>query len=146
MSNSLRPHGLSVPPGLSVQAVSQARILEWVANSSSGDLPGQGSEPMSPALQADSLPLSHQGSMLFFLGGGGGESEPSYFQFTTNHKLILNSVPSNWGNVGKACARVLPAHPVRQREPWAGQLGAYEVFPQEACACRPLSIVNFRGN
>ena len=28
-----------------------------------------------------------------------GESEPSYFQFTTNHKLILTSVPFNWGNV-----------------------------------------------
>ena len=29
---------------------------------SSGDLPGLGIEPASPALQADSLPLSHQGS------------------------------------------------------------------------------------
>ena len=29
---------------------------------SPGDLPDPGIEPMSPALQADSLPLSHQGS------------------------------------------------------------------------------------
>ena len=29
---------------------------------SSGDLPDSGTEPESPALQADSLPLSHQGS------------------------------------------------------------------------------------
>ena len=28
-----------------------------------GDLPDPGTEPMSPALQADSLPLSHQGSL-----------------------------------------------------------------------------------
>ena len=27
-----------------------------------GDLPNPGSEPWSPALQADSLPLSHQGN------------------------------------------------------------------------------------
>ena len=29
-----------------------------------GDLPNPGIEPESPALQADSLPLSHQGSLL----------------------------------------------------------------------------------
>ena len=29
-----------------------------------GDLPDPGIEPLSPALQADSLPLSHQGSPL----------------------------------------------------------------------------------
>ena len=33
----------------------QARILEWVAISFSGDLPDPGIEPSSPALQADSL-------------------------------------------------------------------------------------------
>ena len=32
-----------------------------------GDLPDQGMEPMTPAWQADSLPLSYQGS-LYFLG------------------------------------------------------------------------------
>ena len=37
----------------------QARILEWVAISSSRDLPDPGTEPQSPALLADSLPLSH---------------------------------------------------------------------------------------
>ena len=43
----------------------QARILEWVAISPPGDLPDAGTEPMSPvapALQADSLLLSHWGS------------------------------------------------------------------------------------
>ena len=31
------------------------------------DLPDPGTEPMSPALQADSLPLSHQGSHIYGL-------------------------------------------------------------------------------
>ena len=48
--------------GSSVHWISQARILEWVAIPSSGDLPDSGMEPVSPAWQADSLPLSHQGS------------------------------------------------------------------------------------
>ena len=44
----------------------QARVLEWAAISSSRALPNQGIEPTSPAtlaLQADSLPLSHRGSL-----------------------------------------------------------------------------------
>ena len=39
----------------------QARILEWVAIPSSGDLPNPGIKPKSPALQADSLPAKPQG-------------------------------------------------------------------------------------
>ena len=35
---------------------------------SSGDIPGSGIEPVSAALQADSLPLSHIASTLLFLG------------------------------------------------------------------------------
>ena len=46
-------------PGSSVHEISQARILEWVAISSLGNLPDPGIEPASPTLQADSLPLSH---------------------------------------------------------------------------------------
>ena len=55
-----RPMGCS-PPGSSVHGILQARILEWVAISSSGDLPEAGIEPVSlvsPALQVDSLPLA----------------------------------------------------------------------------------------
>ena len=37
-------------PGASVHRIFQARILEWVAISSSGNLPNTGIEPMSPAL------------------------------------------------------------------------------------------------
>ena len=38
------------PPGSSVHGISQARILEWVAISSSRDLPNPGIKPLSPAL------------------------------------------------------------------------------------------------
>ena len=57
-------------PGSSVHGTLQARILEWVAIFSSGDLPDPGTELMSPAsptLQAESLPLSHRGSPLLLL-------------------------------------------------------------------------------
>ena len=43
-------------PGSSVHGILQARIPEWVAISSSGDLPDPGIEPGSSSLQADSLP------------------------------------------------------------------------------------------
>ena len=50
------------PPGSSVHGILQARILEWVAFPSPGDLPHTGIEPVSPALQAYSLLLSYWGS------------------------------------------------------------------------------------
>ena len=51
------------PPGSSVHGILQARRLEWVAISSSRDLPDPGLEPEA-ALQMESLPLSHRGSPL----------------------------------------------------------------------------------
>ena len=53
------------PPGSSFYRILQARILEWVASPSPGDPPDPGIKPTlpaAPALQADSLPLSHRGS------------------------------------------------------------------------------------
>ena len=45
------------PPGSSVHGILQARILEWgLPFPSPGDLPDPGIEPVSSALQADSLP------------------------------------------------------------------------------------------
>ena len=50
-------------PGSSVHEISQARILEWVAISSSKSFfPTQGSNLCLLRWQADSLPLGHQGS------------------------------------------------------------------------------------
>jgi len=43
-------------PGSFVHGIFQARILEWVAFPSPGDLPDPGIEPVSPTLQAASLP------------------------------------------------------------------------------------------
>ena len=48
-------------PGSSIHGIFQARILEWVAFPSPGDLPDPGIEPWSPALQADSLPFEPPG-------------------------------------------------------------------------------------
>ena len=42
-------------PGSSAHGVFQARILEWIAFPSPGDIPDLGIKPGSPALQADSL-------------------------------------------------------------------------------------------
>ena len=58
------------PPGSSVHEILQARILEWVAMPSSKDLSDPGIKPTSltpPALYADSLPLSHLGSLIYVI-------------------------------------------------------------------------------
>ena len=53
-------------PGSSIHEIFPARILEWIATPPPGDLPDPGIEPVSlappPALQTDSLLLSHRGS------------------------------------------------------------------------------------
>ena len=50
------------PPGSYVHGIFQARILEWVAISSSRVSSQHTIKPGSPAWQVDSLPLSHLGS------------------------------------------------------------------------------------
>ena len=45
-----------------VEGILQVAILEWVALPSPGDLPDQGIEPGSPALQVDSLQTELWGS------------------------------------------------------------------------------------
>ena len=50
--------------GSSVHGIFQARILERVAIAFSGDLTNTGIDSASLALEADSLPLSHQGSLI----------------------------------------------------------------------------------
>ena len=59
------------PPGSSVHEMLQARILAWVAISYSRDLPNPVMEPVSPALQVDSLPAELLGKLclrvLFFV-------------------------------------------------------------------------------
>ena len=52
------------PPGSSVHGILYARILEWVAMLTSGDLPNPGIEPVSPALRTDTLPSEPPGKPL----------------------------------------------------------------------------------
>ena len=56
MSNSLPSHGLQPTRLLCPMGIHQARILEWIAMPPPGDLPTPGTEPSSPAWQADYLP------------------------------------------------------------------------------------------
>ena len=57
---TLRPRDCSLP-GSSAHRDSQARILEWVAMPSPGDLPNPGIKPRSHALSEDSLPSKPPG-------------------------------------------------------------------------------------
>ena len=66
MSDSSDPMDCSLP-GSSVHGILQARTLECVAISYSGDLPDPGIEPGSSALQADSLPAELWGKPQYIL-------------------------------------------------------------------------------
>ena len=52
------------PPGSAVHAIFQARILEWAAISSSGDLLDPGIEPESPALTGGFFTSAPPGNLL----------------------------------------------------------------------------------
>ena len=52
---------LCKPMDYTVHGILHARILEWVAIPSPGDLPNPGIEPRSPALQTNSLPAEPPG-------------------------------------------------------------------------------------
>ena len=63
---TLQPRDCSLP-GSFIHGVFQARVLEWVAISSSGDLPSPRIEPRSPVLQADTLPSEPPGKSKYAL-------------------------------------------------------------------------------
>ena len=69
------------PPGSSVHGVSQARILEWVAFPSPGDLSDPGIEPASAVWQILYC-LSHPGSWVSQLA------------------LVVKNLPANVGDTG----------------------------------------------
>ena len=50
------------PMEYTVHGILHARILEWVAIPSPGDLPNPGVKPRSPTLQADSFPAEPLGN------------------------------------------------------------------------------------
>ena len=51
------------PVDYTIHGILQARILEWVAFHSPGDLPNPGIEPRSPTSQQILYQLSHKGSL-----------------------------------------------------------------------------------
>ena len=55
------------PPGSSVHGILQARILERVAISFSGDLPNSGIEPVSPALAGGFLATDPPGKPVLYI-------------------------------------------------------------------------------
>ena len=63
-------HGAQAPEGGGFSSCDARPLLPYgIPSSTQGDLPNLGIEPGSPALQADSFPLSHQGSRrLQYLG------------------------------------------------------------------------------
>ena len=69
--SDLRPHGLyeacQAPPSIGFPRQEYWSGLPFPPP---GDLPDPGIEPVSPALQVDSLPLSHQGSPKWAVGCG----------------------------------------------------------------------------
>ena len=81
-SHSVVPNSLETPmdyslPGSSVHGILQARTLEWVATSFSRGSSDPGIKPMSPALQGDSLAVSHLGSPL------------KYYTWLKNHLIKI---------------------------------------------------------
>ena len=65
ISDSLRPHGLQPAKLQRPWDFSGQEYWSGLPFPPLGDLPNPGIKPRSPALQADSLPLSHQGSLGF---------------------------------------------------------------------------------
>ena len=87
------PHSsltLCDPMDNTVHGILQARILEWSGENlpSPGDLPNPGTEPRSPALQADSLhspalQAEPQGKPLYIVYQRANESLAFFFFFIT---------------------------------------------------------------
>ena len=80
MSYSLQPGGACQAP-LSME-FSRQEYWSGLPCPSPGDLSDPGIKPRSPALQEDSLPLSHQGSLIY---------TPLYIKQITNKDLLYST-------------------------------------------------------
>ena len=98
------------PAGSSVRGILQVRILEWVVISFSRDLPNQGIEPESPALQTESSPLSCWGTYSLKMVSFNSEhvvylKKPQRFllikrePFNQTDSLVITVPP--WGGSGR---------------------------------------------
>ena len=101
------------PPGSSVHGLLQAGILEWVPCPPPWDLPDPGIELVSsvaPALQADSLPLSHR------------EAPEQWWEVPSSHGLWSHL--SNLGTKVPSWGSLPPQHsPAPTSDPQSGQGG-----------------------
>ena len=80
-------------PGSSVREISQASILEWVVIPFSRGSSRPAIKTRSPTLQADSLPLSHQGSPLYCISDTYSERQAiceMFFTTSPPQKMISN--------------------------------------------------------
>ena len=88
-------------PGSAVHGISQARILEWVPISFSGDLTNPGVEPRSPALAGGfftSEPLGNLGELC-----PGPVSHPFFVTF-----LVWPPAPGHWTTLVAQAVKCLP--------------------------------------
>ena len=95
------PWTIACQSPLSVRIL-QARILEWVARPSPGDLPNPGIEPRSPTLQVDSLLSEPPGKLMNT--GVGGLSGSSRLRNWTGVSCIAGEFFTGW-TTREACAR-----------------------------------------
>ena len=109
------------PMDYTAHGILQARLLEWVAFHSPGDLPNPGIKPRSPTLQADSLPAEPQGKPKNTRVG--------------SLSLLQGIFPTQESNRGLLhCRQILyqlsyqgsPIQPLISLKIWRGQAGAAE--------------------
>ena len=105
----------------SIHGIFQARVLEWVAFPSPGDLPDSGIEPGSPALQADAFTVWTRDALLVRRG----LLKINYWCYTYPSQTILK----NW--IGRnTCELILWG----QHHP--------NIKTKHTQNCRPISLMN----
>ena len=83
------------PMNYTVRGILHARILEWVAFPSPGDLPNPGIEPRSPTLQANSLLRLLQMKTFFINGNFLYKRQNFYSVFRVCPLLLIKIIISN---------------------------------------------------
>ena len=74
-----------------MEAILQARTLEWVATPSPGDVPIPGIEPGSSALQVDSLPVELSGKPYFYFLTMSYFMSQDFIQDTMFYLIMISS-------------------------------------------------------
>ena len=92
------------PPAFSVHEISQAKILTGLPFPSPGDIPDPGIKAASPALQADSLPVSHLGSPIQ------GNITQLLGRRRINISLIRRNIPYAWLSTKEASLQMNICH------------------------------------